>query len=225
MTTSKAPSSRIIYKLLQEHSSDNNNNNPLSSYVRYGAFYFTEESEEAPVSISKWAQTLAASEVARDDFIAALSQTTDQIHHNSFYEAYYFETKGCSFLNYEKKSFEFVLVNAPRLLSFVRSEGANKSAFQKYFDEDGKSCVAFDNLGRDARLIVPKPPEKEQDYRYFSHLATFVRHAPNKEHISQLIQMVAIEFLERLNKNHESTLWLSTSGTGISWLHFRLDST
>lgn len=221
-TSPSGPS--IIYKLVEEYADPRSLSPETSSYMRYGAFYNEDINNQRPVTVFEWAQAIATSESARHDFITTLSQNTAPYH----YEAYYFETKGCSHKNYKHKSFEFVLVNAPRLLSFVRLEGPNVRAFQTHFDNTSgeNSAIAFYNLGGDAKLVVPKPSnDKNNNLVYYSHLATFVRNIPNEHQISELIRMVAEEYLKLLNEQDSKTIWLSTSGTGISWLHFRLDTT
>lgn len=75
----------------------------------------------------------------------------------------------------------------------------------------------------------------------YAHLAIFVRSAPT-EQVLRTWQVAAMALLDRLgldNNNHkqdadlppqrQSTsssqpVWLSTCGTGVAWLHFRLDS-
>jgi hypothetical protein len=212
---------KIIYKLLEEITNQERSNHGLT-YRKYGAFYNGLNSE-IPLTVFEWATSVAASESARYDFISLLSQR-NELHQ---YEAFYFETKGCSSNNYKHKSFEFVLVNAPRLASFVNAEGPNVRAFQSYFDSSSSesSAVAFYNLGGDARLVVPKPSNNKIDNLFdYSHLATFVRNIPDKQKVSELIQKVAEEYMNILSESGTKTIWLSTSGTGISWLHFRLDT-
>lgn len=221
-TMKKSPlSPTLTYKLLEDSTNQENSSHGLT-YRKYGAFY-NGLNNEIPITVFEWATTLAASEPARYDFISLLCQR-NELH---IYEAFYFETKGCSSNNYKHKTFEFVLVNAPRLASFVNSEGPNVRAFQIYFDSSSResNAVAFYNIGGDARLVVPKPSNNKTENLFgYTHLATFVRNIPNKQKVSELIQMVAEEYLKLLSETDTKTIWLSTSGTGISWLHFRLDT-
>jgi hypothetical protein len=93
------------------------------------------------------------------------------------------------------------------------------------------AACAFTNLGGDARLVVPNdwstttPTSKDQQNRY-GHVAAFVRGAPT-EQIVQVWRTVAETLKEELLdglRPSQKPLWLSTAGTGVAWLHFRLDS-
>ena len=37
-------------------------------------------------------------------------------------------------------------------------------------------------------------------------------------------KLVALQYMEALEERHPGPVWLSTSGEGVAWLHFRLDS-
>jgi len=106
---------------------------------------------------------------------------------------------------------EFVLTEARDLAEARPDVGA----FQKHFT-DG-DVVVFDNLGRDATLVVPCPLAPPETY---VHLAAFLRGAPAAQQHS-LLRRVAEEVLGRIS---QTPLWLSTAGMGVYWLHVRLDS-
>lgn len=74
----------------------------------------------------------------------------------------------------------------------------------------------FPNLGGDALLVVPAPGEPLSAY---PHIGTFVRHAP-REQRDRLWQRVGEVMTERLG---QQPVWLNTAGTGVAWLHVRLD--
>ena len=136
----------------------------------------------------------------------------------------FFETKGTNYETAGRQHFSFVLINSRRLHRFGEM-GADADTFAAYFKEsDEPHGVAFTNLGGDARLIAPKPASltEENDHEPYSHLAKFVREAPPSQ-ITQLWAKVGAEFLKSL-KSSSSEIWLSTSGLGVAWLHFRLDS-
>lgn len=88
--------------------------------------------------------------------------------------------------------------------------------------------ITFPNLGRDAILIVPTPlGTTEAISRTYGHLANFIREAPQWQ-IAATWRLVAEQYLQRMkvlqeHDNNES-VWLSTAGNGVPWLHFRLDS-
>jgi hypothetical protein len=77
--------------------------------------------------------------------------------------------------------------------------------------------LAFENLGKDALLIVPCPSDARSRY---GHLAAFVRSAPD-EQLHALFQKLGAELDKRLSGR---PIWVSTSGLGLPWLHIRLDS-
>jgi hypothetical protein len=113
------------------------------------------------------------------------------------------------------RPFEFVLTEGRDLASM----SPNVSAFQEHFDadDDQDGIVAFENLARDATLVVPCPRASPLVY---VHLSSFLRGAPAAQ-THALFRCVANEVLARVSKR---PLWLSTAGMGVAWLHVRLDS-
>ncbi len=107
---------------------------------------------------------------------------------------------------------EFVLVDAPSLAGLH----ANPDPFRAYFS--GDDTVAFHSLGGDALLVAPSPLDATTDY---AHLAGFLRTSSVKQRRA-LWQGVARSVFDSLDAG---PLWLSTSGSGVSWLHIRLDET
>lgn len=109
--------------------------------------------------------------------------------------------------------FECVLVSSPTLAR----QRADRSPFAEHLAETS-AIVAFENLGRDAELIVPTGATPAANY---AHLAAFLRSAPSTE-ICELWEVAGSAIEKRLEK--VSPLWVSTAGLGVSWLHLRLDS-
>lgn len=97
----------------------------------------------------------------------------------------------------------------------VASLRADPSAFEARFD--GRSVVTFDNLGGDARLVVPAPEGAEAAY---AQLARFLREGPAAQ-ADALWPAVAGAMMERIG---DAPTWLSTSGLGVPWVHVRLDA-
>ena len=112
------------------------------------------------------------------------------------------------------KPFEFVLLDAPGL-----ERPPEPEAFAEHFGRAKRDCpvVTFENLGKDAVLVVPEPAAAPPAY---VHLAAFVRNAPAAQRHA-LWQAVATAMTQRLNAQ---PVWLSTAGAGVAWLHVRLDS-
>lgn len=138
------------------------------------------------------------------------------------FDAFRFETKGCNTNNMETKQFEFVLVDDPYLASFAQY--ADVDAFSEHFSAAGPSLDAtvFPNLGHDAILIVPQPLPDLDVETIYGHCANFVRNAPLSQIVGTL-RMVAKAYLDRVDERGDQTVWFSTAGTGMRWLHFRLD--
>lgn len=160
----------------------------------------------APISV-KTALHLCTSDAGfRSSLIRELAQSP--------FAAYFWETPPvtASSLN---RPFEFVLCEALALASAP----PDRSAFQEHFgsDEDDDGIVTFENLGRDAILVVPCPLASFDAY---AHLAAFVRGAPEAQQHA-LFRRTADETLARVS---DRPLWLSTAGMGVYWLHVRLDS-
>ncbi len=111
------------------------------------------------------------------------------------------------------RSFEFVLVDTPGLPRFP-----DRSTFGRLFNDEvvDEGIVAFENLGKDALLVVPSPLGP---YSSYAHLAAFTRHAPQPQNHA-FWRIVGEKTEQRLSSQ---PLWLSTAGGGVSWLHVRLD--
>ncbi len=77
--------------------------------------------------------------------------------------------------------------------------------------------AVFENLGGDALMVVPAARAAPGAC---AHLGSFVRSAP-RDQVHRLFRQVARATLARLGAD---PLWLSTAGTGVAWLHVRLDS-
>jgi hypothetical protein len=129
----------------------------------------------------------------------------------SVFDAYFWESPP---INNDTlhQPYEFVLVNSSALSRIQ----ASKKAFSKYFHQHKNGVVCFENLGKDALLIVPSPLVGTPD---FPHLSVFVRNASN-EQLQTFWQTIGKQIEQRISDKH---LWVSTSGLGVYWLHVRLD--
>ena len=129
------------------------------------------------------------------------------------FSAYRLETPPVT-LSTTSREFEFVLIDSP---SLVRLPDPN--TFASYFttSESDGGIVVFENLGKDALLVVPSPQAADSAY---AHIAAFTRHGPNSQNHA-LWQMVGKTMQQRITNR---PIWLSTEGSGVSWLHVRLDS-
>ena len=117
-------------------------------------------------------------------------------------------------------------------ISYLDMNNCYFSDFQEHFDLCDKDVVTFSNLGGDAHLVVPCPPAKpysdfdRNNYRnIYGHLAAFMKLNPNMDQTHNFWIQVAKTFEEQIQKrSKDSPMWLSTCGTGVYWLHVRLDS-
>ena len=133
---------------------------------------------------------------------------------------------------------QFVVVNAPQLAQFAQT--GNPQAFSSHFQPESNSpAVVFSNLGNDAVLISPVPfptrthrSEKSKtipssDSPDYGHLLSFLRSKENEDAAVGVIQSAFQAWRDRAVQpnNDNNPFWFSTSGMGVAWLHFRVDST
>ena len=127
--------------------------------------------------------------------------------------AFYWELPPLSNSSFDDEA-EFVLIDAPPLARLLPEPTPFASQFEGC---PGQDVVVFPNLGGDAILVVPCPLRPAEAY---PHLAAFLRLAA-REQIRILWRVTAESLLHRIG---EAPIWLSTAGSGVAWLHLRLDS-
>jgi len=132
--------------------------------------------------------------------------------------AYFFETPPVMADSIHSKTFEFVLT-AAHMLNHVQPDA---DAFSEYFPAECPSVASFLNLGGDARLVSPCQVEGTPPSAY-THLARFMNQASHTQ-ISSFWSSAASEMLSHVEKQAGRSVWMSTSGAGVYWLHLRLDS-
>ena len=109
------------------------------------------------------------------------------------------------------RAFECVMIASPSLTRMRTDPGA----FAEHF-RPGCDVVTFGNLGGDAILVAPCP----ESHGEFAHLASFTATAsPGRQ--DALWRTVGEALASRVGPR---TLWLSTAGRGVAWLHVRLDA-
>jgi hypothetical protein len=91
----------------------------------------------------------------------------------------------------------------------------------------GQSAVAFTNLGGDSHLVSPcedADAARSGELGRYAHIAAFVR-AASDEQAGALWQKVAetAESVLAAAGAGDTPVWLSTEGSGVAWLHVRLD--
>jgi len=119
------------------------------------------------------------------------------------------------------------LVNAPSLYDFGKSS-PDPDAFEEYLNCLPRKIgvCAFPNLSGDATLISPRimttDGNVDKSVGTYTHLAAFLRGAEDDQ-IVQLWNLAADELIKIMNNSStDQTVWFSTSGMGVAWLHLRL---
>ena len=176
------------------------------------------------VSFERGLELVRSSASFREAIIGAIARSPN--------DAVFFEMPAVSAATAASMPFAFVLVAAPTLAS-VRTD---PHSFRDYLSPAptdghggatggaiGSTSVTFTSLGGDATLVVPRPSAAEaHSLDCYAHLAAFVRGAPS-ERVHDWLSLFASAALQRLAHSHGAPLWISTSGSGVSFLHGRLD--
>lgn len=169
-----------------------------------GGWRYTLEERDETISRAGFLERLRDS-VAFADWYSGLLAASP-------YAAFYWENPPLVTVALDAPA-ECVLIEAPVLANMP----PDAETFRDHFS-GGEGVVAFANLGGDALLVVPEPSGGAAEDAC-AHLASFLRRgAPGQ--IRALWRTCATAVLDRLS---DAPLWLSTSGTGVAWLHVRLD--
>ena len=180
--------------------------NELSkSTIQYS--YFDQQSNPLTFesAIELWANDFADSQEFRQFHSNVLKQIP--------FVAFKWETPIID-LKRVKRPFEFVALSSPGL-----DRKQNQSAFKNQFSSrqnDRTRVLTFENLGRNALLVVPTPGSKVVNH---CHLASFHKTASTKV-CAELWRHVGLAMKQRVS---DKPVWLSTAGGGVPWLHVRLD--
>lgn len=208
LTVCSSSSNVVLYELIEDGVMNGRN------YQKYIAHDGTISNDGKFLSYEKWTQALI-----RED-----TSSLNEILRACPFSAFYFEVPPITKTLTKKHPFEFVLLEAsslakrkPRFQSFAKPcKEATSSHHQSPY-----GCV-FTGLSGDTTLIVPKPLDGVDNTTY-THLANFIRQG-SEEQINALWKMVAINYQKHWTDNGGASVWLSTAGNGVPWLHFRLDS-
>ncbi|MDP6113821.1 MAG: hypothetical protein QGF00_15265 [Planctomycetota bacterium] len=159
--------------------------------------------EGRPLSFAEVFQHWQSSSQFRDHFLSILR--------DSPFDSYRWETPCVEKLT-ANSDFEFVLVDSPHL-----KRAPDVRSFKEHLAKAASSVVSFQNLSRDATLVVPAA---EADSHVYAHLASFVRGASDSQ--AHLLWQVVGQVMSR--QLGRMPIWLNTAGAGVAWLHVRLDS-
>eukprot|EP00747_Dinoflagellata_sp_TGD_P207831 gnl/TRDRNA2_/TRDRNA2_81361_c0_seq1.p1 gnl/TRDRNA2_/TRDRNA2_81361_c0~~gnl/TRDRNA2_/TRDRNA2_81361_c0_seq1.p1 ORF type:complete len:266 (-),score=36.79 gnl/TRDRNA2_/TRDRNA2_81361_c0_seq1:88-885(-) len=152
-----------------------------------------------------------------DDFRNLLSDLLRKMP----FKAYFWECPPMSRSTWQSNPFEFVVIDAPHL----DSGHASSSAFSSYLSlHRGQPVVTkFSNLGGDAELVAPA--QAGSDAEVYEHIGSFLRGAPDVQ-VQALWRGVGDAIKHRLEQSSpDEPTWVNTEGSGVPWLHVRLDST
>ncbi|MEM8900657.1 MAG: hypothetical protein AAGC85_21260 [Bacteroidota bacterium] len=114
---------------------------------------------------------------------------------------------------YLDQAYEVILVKT----NSFDSRTVDEHTFREHFRPD-KQVVVFPNLGGDAPLIAPVNHKEKETYKHFG---AFLRKADAGQ-VLELFKAIAETCLQELAKGKQ--IWLNTEGTGVIWLHVRLDA-
>merc|ERR1712054_496351 len=171
--------------------------------------------DEEPHQLT-WQEALRGLSAKSPSFRELLSKTVQQLP----FEACFWECPPVSFATRGTRLFEFVALDSPRLAVIE----ADMEPFAKHlYPYVGKPVSkAFLNLGRDAVLVTPAPVLKDE--QVYAHIANFFRYAPPEQLDKQWLTL-GKALKERLTEvGSQTNVWVCTEGTGVHWLHMRLDS-
>jgi len=143
--------------------------------------------------------------------------------------AFFWETPPLTDSQRDTIPFECVTIPSAHLKSISADPGPFSSFIGPCRGSGG--AVAFDNLGGDAHLVAPCEDAKAVAMRksapdgldMYAHIAAFVR-AASDDQASAFWSTVGSAIDETLRVRGASPTWVSTEGSGVSWLHVRLDT-
>jgi hypothetical protein len=106
--------------------------------------------------------------------------------------------------------FSFKVINAKGVL---KAKSADRTKFDEFCNGSAR-VNTFKNLDGDALLVIPC--DKDKDY---GHLVSFTTSAPKPLQIELWREVFAVV------KRDAQAAYVSTHGTGVPWLHVRIEST
>lgn len=165
--------------------------------------------------------TLTFAEAVEALSSGALGPYLNSVIAGSPHKAFLWEASPTTLALARSRPFEFVTVRAAGLEGIEADSGP--------FSAQLGSCAgaaegrSFSNLGGDATLVSPCAATGVPQQHY-AHIAAFVRGAPAAQRDSYW-RAVGATAAETLRLRGEAPTWMNTEGSGVHWLHMRLDST
>ena len=224
------------------HSAVVNHRGMASPDGKYRATTKSDDSSETThLTDAATGRRLTIGEVARlwrDDAFADWFQA---LLAQSAFDAYFWEVPPVNIVTFVETPYEHTLVQ-----NRWGFRAADSSDFAQHLEgacSRNERCAAFPNLGRDSMLVSPcdeggPPPIQPRAHgtlyeranphvaapeSAYGHIAAFARNAP---------QAQAAAFWAKVGSTYESLVaqkgdrpvWLSTEGSGVPWLHVRMDA-
>ena len=199
-----------------------------------------ESSETTHLTDAATGRRLTIGEVARlwrDDAFAGWFQA---LLAQSAFDAYFWEVPPVNIVTFVETPYEHTLVQ-----NRWGFRAADASDFAEHLEgacARNERCAAFPNLGRDSMLVAPcdesgppQPQPRAHGTLYeranpstvvesaYGHVAAFARHAPQAQ-AAAFWAKVGATYESLVAQKGDRPVWLSTEGSGVPWLHVRLDA-
>lgn len=185
-----------------------------------GAWRVRVYDESSPGRQLTWAEVLARLGADRA-FALELSRKLS----SAPFAAFFWEAPPLARGTKDAVPFECVMVAAKHL----EGRAADEATFSRFIGGKRRGqggAAVFPNLGGDTILVSPVAGAHAVaagELGTYAHLAAFLRGAPDDE-LAAVWAALASALAEALERRGEQPTWVSTEGSGVSWLHFRLDS-
>ena len=225
------------------HPSVVNHRGMASPDGRYRATTKSDESSETThLTDAATGRRLTIGEVARlwrDDEFAKWFQS---LLASSAFDAFFWEVPPVNIVTFVETPYEHTLVQ--NRWGFREADASDFAQHLEGACSRGDRCAAFPNLGRDSMLVSPcdeggPPPIQPRAHgtlyeranphpaveeSAYGHVAAFARNAPETQ-ATAFWAKVGATYEALVAQKGDRPVWLSTEGSGVPWLHVRLDST
>merc|ERR1712176_1041196 len=163
-----------------------------------------------------WKEALAGLRAESPALRSLLTKTLSQMPFHSFK----WECRPLSRKTMDRVSFEFVVHDYPGLAD----HNADPSDFSEYLEELHGQEVArqFPNIKGDCTLV--SPAQAVDNREFYGHIGSFLRQAPEAQHEAQWRQLGEAIHMRLSRTRPSASLWVSTAGGAVPWLHMRVDS-
>jgi hypothetical protein len=179
---------------------------------------WTLEPAPAPPSARRWSIAQHGAACTRAAWLAALGSDEDAraaltaVVRAAPFAALLWETPALAPVD-DARAAELMVIDSPALAQ----RAPDPSAFSAVFAATREAVATFANLDGSSTLIAPHPARAPGA----AHLAAFVRAAPAE--VVDALWIAVARAVAAWRAARARTLWVSTSGLAVPWLHVRLD--